>query len=319
MKKYISKYLTIIFISLFLVVSFMGTLNAAEKKLLVGVTFTSENAEYWQNLKKATLENIEKMGGDVMFLAAEDNAVIQMSQMEDFVTKKVDAIILVAVDSEAAVPSVNSAVEAGIPVIAMDRVVSKGGKVSCYVGTDNVLAGEMVAEYIAKNLNGKGNVVILNGPPEAIVARDRAKGFLLGLSKYPEIVVLSEKWSPNRRVDNMKVMEDLLVTFPKIDGVLGFCDNTSLGASDAIISAGLQNQIIIGSIDGMTEVVKLILSGGKNFPIIITVAQDPSMMAKYAALVAFEAASGNKVPTSINTWVGGITSNNAEEYLKSLK
>lgn len=315
MKSKLFKYLIIACITLFFISNIAGSVVAAEKKVLIGLAFSTLESEFWQALKNTTIESVKKLGAETTVVSADNNISKQLSQMEDLITKGVDAIILNAVDSEAIVPIVNAAAEEGIAIVLIDRAISGRANVTCYVGTDNVLAGKMAAKYIAEKLQGKGQVAILNGPPEALVARHRNEGYVSGLSEYPEIEIVTQKWGSSDRNFNMKNMEDILTAFPEIVAVMGFSDNNSLGAADAIISMGLQGKIIVGSIDGMQEVATLMLD--KDFPIIVSVAQDPNMMANYAALIAYEAAIGNRVPDSVNTWIKEITPDNAEEYLKS--
>jgi len=316
MKRILFKYLVIVCISLLFISSIAGTLAAAEKKVLIGLSFSSLEEDFWQTLKNVTIENVEKYGGETTVVSADNDVARQMSQMEDLIVQGVDAIIVVAVDADAIVPVVNFADEKGIPVIAINRPISPAAKVTCYVGTDNILAGKIAAKYIAEKLNGKGKVAILNGPPEALVARQRNEGYVTGLKEYPGIEIVAQRWGLGQRGSNMNNMEDILTAFPDVAAVFGFSDNTSLGASDAITSRGLRGKILIGSIDGEEEATRLMVAE-KDFPIKISIAQDPWMMAKYSALIAYEAAIGNKVPVSINTWIKAITPDNAEEYLKT--
>jgi len=314
-KRKVFKYLIIACISLLLFSSIVGTLVAAEKKVLIGLAFATLESDFWQSLKNVTIENAEKLGAETTVVSADHDIARQMAQMEDLIAKGVNAIILNAVDADAIVPIVNAAAEKGIAVITIDRAISDKANFTCYVGTDNILAGKIAAKYVAEKLGGKGKVVVLNGPPEALVSRHRNEGYVSGLSEYPGIEIVAQKWGSADRSINMNNMEDILTTFPDVVAVFGFSDGNSLGAADAIISRGLQNKILIGSIDGMQEVAKLML--GKDFPIIISIAQDPRQMAKYAALVAYEAAIGNRVPASINTWIKAVIPDNAEEYLNS--
>ncbi len=115
----------------------------------------------------------------------------------------------------------------------------------------------------------------------------------------------------------MTNMEDILTRFKSVDAVLCFSDFNALGASDAIIARGKQKNIIIGSIDGLQETAELMKDG--KTPIVVTVAQDPGMMARYAAQVAVEAATGKRVPITVSTWIANITKDNASEYLESFQ
>lgn len=294
-----------------------SALGAPKGKVVIGIAFSTLESEFWQSLLHTTEETAHKLGAETTAVDAANNITKQMSQLEDLIAKKVDAIVLNAVDSEAVVPIVNKAAQQGIPVITIDRAISPKARVACYVGTDNTLAGRMAATYIAEKLGGKGNVVILNGPPQTMVARHRNAGFVEGLKEYPNIKILTQKWGSSDRAVNMTNMEDILTRFPRVDAVLAFSDFNALGASDAIIARGKQKEIIIGSIDGLKETAQLMKAG--KTPIVVTVAQDPAMMARYAAQVAYEAAIGQRVPITVSTWIANITQENAAEYLESFE
>ncbi|MCL4517107.1 MAG: sugar ABC transporter substrate-binding protein [Firmicutes bacterium] len=295
----------------------VSAFGASKEKVMIGIAFSTLESEFWQSLLHTTEDTAHKLGAETTAVDAANNITKQMAQLEDLIAKKVDAIVLNAVDSEAVVPIVNKAAQQGISVVTIDRAISPKATVACYVGTDNTLAGRMAATYIAEKLGGKGNVVILNGPPQTMVARLRNAGFMEGLKEYPKIKILTQKWGSSDRAVNMTNMEDILTRFPKVDAVLTFSDFNALGASDAIIARGKQKGIIIGSIDGLKETAQLMKAG--KTPIVVTVAQDPAMMARYAARVAYEAATGERVPIAVSTWIADITPQNASEYLESFK
>jgi len=304
-----------ILVCLIVAFSFSATIGAP--KMLIGVSFATLESEFWQALLKTINDTANKLGADTTSVEAAHNIAKQISQMEDLIAKKVNAIILNAVDAEAIVPIVNKAVEKGITVVTIDRAISPNANFACYVGTDNALAGRMSAKYIAEALGGKGEVAILNGPPATLVARHRYQGFVDGLAAFPNIKIVAEKWGSSDRAVNMTLMEDIITRFPNVKAVLCFSDGNALGAADAIIARGKLGSIIVGSIDGMAEVAQLMIQG--KTPIKVSVAQDPSMMARYAAQVAYEAASGMRVPNTIATWVQNITAENAAAYLKSIQ
>ncbi len=111
--------------------------------------------------------------------------------MEDLIQQKVDVLLINPVDSDAVVNAIKEANSKNIPVITLDRSAN-GGDVICHIASDNVKGGEMAAEFIAKALHGKGNVVELEGIPGTSAARDRGKGFDEAIAKYPDIKINSK-------------------------------------------------------------------------------------------------------------------------------
>ena len=98
----------------------------------------------------------------------------QTSQIENFITKKVDIILLNAVDTKGIAAAVQQAKDAGIPVIAVDT--NAEGGVDATVTSDNYQAGKLAGEYVIEQLGGKGKIAIIDGPPVSAVT-DRIKGF----------------------------------------------------------------------------------------------------------------------------------------------
>jgi ribose transport system substrate-binding protein len=146
----------------------------------------------------------------------------QTNQMDNLISAGVDMIILGAADSKGIAPAVTRAKAAGIVVIAVD--VSAEGGVDATVMSDNKQAGKEAGQYIADKLKGKGQMVIVNGPPISSV-QDRVAGALEVLKKYPDIKILSQDQNAGGSRDGgLRVMTDLLTAFPKLDAVFAIND-----------------------------------------------------------------------------------------------
>ena len=149
--------------------------------------------------------------------------------MEDLIQQKVDAILVNPTDSDAVTPSIMKANAAGIPVLTIDRGAS-GGQVLCHVASDNVAGGVMAGEFLAKKLEGKGNVVELVGIPGTSAARDRGKGFNDAIATFKDIKVVASQAADFSRDKGLKVFENILQAQPEIAGVFAHNDEMILGA-----------------------------------------------------------------------------------------
>jgi ribose transport system substrate-binding protein len=178
---------------------------------------------------------------------------------------------------------VESANEAGIPVITVDRA-SNGGKVVCHIASDNVEGGRMAARYIAKVLNGKGKVVELVGIPGTSAARDRGKGFEEELAKYPGLQLVAKQTANFNRAEGLTVMENILEAHPDIDAVFAQNDEMALGAIEAIKAAGKLDDIIVVGFDAIPDAIEAIKKGEME----ATIAQQPYLMGQLAVTKAFE-------------------------------
>lgn len=213
----------------------------------------------------------------------------QANQIENFTAANTDIIVLNAADKSGIRPIVERAKQAGKIVIAVDTGAEGG--VDATITTNNVQAGEVSCKYIADRLKGKGNVVIVNGPPVDSVIQ-RVSGCENVLSKYPDIKILSKNQNAEGSRDGgLRVMSDLLTTFPKIDAVFAINDPSGLGAELAANQAQRKEFFIVG-VDGAPEAITAIAT--KNSLYAATATQNPRGMAQKAVQVGNDILNGKK-------------------------
>jgi ribose transport system substrate-binding protein len=234
----------------------------------------------------------------------------QVNQIENLVSAKTDLIILNAADSKSIAPAVRKAKEAGVIIVAMD--VSAEGGVDATVMSNNVLAGEQAGGFIVDRLKGKGNVIIVNGPPVSSIL-DRVKGIQSVFAKNPGIKVLSAEQNAGASRDGgYRVMSDLVQAFPKIDAIFAINDPTALGVALAAKQAQRSEFFIVG-VDGAAEVQEQLKD--KNSLIIASPAQDFPGLGSKSAEVGFDIFNGKKpenplvlIPVTL------LTRDNINEY-----
>jgi ribose transport system substrate-binding protein len=187
-----------------------------------------------------------------------DSIPEQMSQIEDVVVKKPDAIVFTPVDYKALVPGVEKINAANIPVVNItDR--SSAGKFVAFVGADDYSTGLETARYLLKSLNGKGNFIILEGVKGALTNTDRVRGFNDALKENPGAKLLASQPANYQRLQALQVMENLLQSHPQIDGVLAANDAMAMGAIEALEGANRTAKVI--GINGTKEAVDAIKAG----------------------------------------------------------
>jgi len=187
-----------------------------------------------------------------------DSIPEQMSQIEDVVVKKPDAIVFTPVDYKALVPGVEKINAANIPVVNItDR--SAAGKFVAFVGADDYNTALETARYLLKTLNGKGNFIILEGVKGALTNTDRVRGFNDALKENPGAKLLASQPGNYQRLQALQVMENLLQSHPQIDGVLAANDAMAMGAVEALEGANRTARVI--GINGTKEAVDAIKAG----------------------------------------------------------
>lgn len=229
-----------------------------EDGVQIGVALYSVQNEYTKRFADAIQEQAEQMEIEVQLYDGNYDASRQNAQVEEMIQNGVDGILIIPQDSEDCVEAVESACEAGIPIVAVNtRVHSE--KISSYVGSDDTEAGKLVAESIAEVLNGAGNIVILEGPIGQSAQQERLKGIKDVLAEYPELHVIGNKTANWSRLEAKSVMTKWLQTFDRIDAVIAENDDMALGALDAIKET--DKEIYVVGIDGSEEGIQAVEEG----------------------------------------------------------
>jgi ribose transport system substrate-binding protein len=208
--------------------------------------------EPWRVQMNADIKNAAAQHPElsVVFKDAQNDTLQQRAQVEEFVSSKVDLLIISPKEAQPLTEPVAHAVDAGIPVIVLDRAVL-GDKYTCFIGADNVKIGKAAGQWIVKRLGGKGKVVELEGLMTSIPGQDRHNGFREGIagSGIDVIFQAEMKWlEPDARQE----MESALSRFDKIDLVFAHNDPGAHGAYLAAKAAGRDNIIFVG-IDALPQ------------------------------------------------------------------
>jgi len=208
-----------------------------------------------------------------------DSIPEQMSQVEDVIVKKPDAIVFTPVDYKALIPGVEKMNAAGIPVINVTDHMA-GGTIVSFVGIDDYKVGRATAEALMKALGGKGNVVIIEGVKGSLSNQDRTRGLTDVTKSYPNVKLLATQAGNFQRLNALQVMENLMQSFPQIDGVMAANDAMAIGAIEALDAAN-RKAIVVG-INGTKEAVDAVKAG----KLLASGQADPFMQGCLATMMA---------------------------------
>ncbi|MCL6520421.1 MAG: substrate-binding domain-containing protein [Armatimonadetes bacterium] len=272
----------------------------SKKQFRVGVTLLTKSHPFYQELEAAMRETAEKEGIELNIQSAEFKMDDQQAQIEDFITQQVDAIVVCPVDSDTIGGAIQRANEAKIPVFTAD-IKANEGDVVCHIASDNVAGGRLAGEYMAKLLKGKGKIIIIDHP-KVMSVRDRTKGFVEAISKYPSIKIIDRPPGDGERTTSMNVMENMLQRHPDLDGVFAINDSTALGALAAIRQAK-RNDIVIVGYDGDPEARDEIL---RDSPLKADAVQHPRKIGEMTIKMVAKYLRGEKVPKVVPIEVGLI-------------
>ncbi len=256
----------------------------------IGASLLTQQHPFYNELAKAITAEAKAKNVSVEISIANQDLNKQLADIEDFIVKGVDVIIMSPVDSKGALAAVARAEAAGIKVITVDVPV-EGAKVASYIGTDNYAGGVKAGELMAEQLGGKGEVAIIDYPLVQSVV-NRVNGFKEAIAKHPDIKIVSIQTGITR-AEALAVAQNMLQANPDIAGIFGFGDDAALAAAVAVKSSGLTGKVKVIGFDGMPEAIKAV-DADPDFVGVIQ--QFPDQMGKLAVETAIKLKAGEEVP-----------------------
>jgi ribose transport system substrate-binding protein len=290
---------------------------AEEKKVNLGVSVPAAThgwtggVVFWANQAKKELEKANP--GLKVTIKTASSPAEQANQLQDLLTAtKIDTLVVLPFESASLTKPVAQLKNKGVYVTVVDRGLTDTSAQDAYVAGDNKAFGTVSGEYLAKALNGKGNVVVLRGIPTAI-DNERVEGFESVMKNYPDIKILDAKHGNWNRDDAFKVMQDYLTRFKEIDAVWASDDDMAVGVLKAIEQAKRDDiKIVLGGA-GAKGMIKAVMDGS-NPLIQADVTYSPKMIYEAVKLTAEARLKGEKVPETYIIPSVLVTKDNAKEY-----
>ena len=237
----------------------------------------------------------------------------QANQLQDLVTAtKIDALVILPFESAALTRPVQQVKAKGVYVTVVDRGLTDTSGQDAYVSGDNTAFGKVPAEYLAKFLNGKGNIVALRGIPTTI-DNERMDAFNAVIKQHPDIKLLDAKHGNWNRDDAFKVMQDFLTRFKAIDAVWAADDDMAFGVLKAIEQAKRKDIKIVFGGAGAKTMVKTLMDGS-NPLIQANVSYSPKFIYDAIKMTALARQKGEKLPASTIVPSVLITKQNAKDF-----
>ncbi|WP_181555535.1 ribose ABC transporter substrate-binding protein RbsB [Thermaerobacillus caldiproteolyticus] len=264
-----------------------GTKKDGDMK--IGLSISTLNNPFFVTLKEGAEKAAKEENVQLIVVDAQNDSAKQINDIEDLIQQGVDLILVNPTDSSAITSAVESANNANIPVITVDRSAD-GGKVVTHIASDNVTGGKMAGEFLIEKLKDGGNVVELEGIPGSSAARERGEGFHQVIDKTSNIKVVAKQAADFDRAKGLSVMENILQSHSDIKAVFAHNDEMALGALEALEARGMKDVIVVG-FDATEDAVKAVKDG----KMAATVAQKPELIGESAVKTALKVLKGEKV------------------------
>ena len=246
-----------------------GANSSGGKKLTVGFAQVGAESDWRVAESKSIKDEASKRGIDLKFSDAQGKQENQFKAIRSFIAQGVDGIILAPKVETGWEQVLKEARDAKIPVVLVDRGIDVKDEslFTTLIASDFVAEGNMAAEWLAKKVNGKANIIELEGTPGSAPANDRKKGFAEGIKAHPEMKIIAAQSADFETGKGKEVMETLLQQHGAgVNAVYAHNDNMALGAIEAIKAAGKKpgTDIVIVSIDGVKSAFEAMVKGELN-------------------------------------------------------
>ncbi|HZJ99146.1 MAG TPA: substrate-binding domain-containing protein [Tissierellaceae bacterium] len=239
-----------------------GGNNDGGKK--IGYAINNMNDTQQTYVVEATKEEATKLGYSFDIQDAQEDVIKQQDQVNAMIEQGVDAIIVVPVDTSAMEPITDAAIEAGIPLVYVNRNPFGDGDVPegiYYSGSQEIVAGQFQGEYLVDIMGEEGGVAILMGILSNEGAVKRTEGNKEVLGEYPGIKVLAEETANWQKDQALNITENWLTAYgDELNAILSNNDEMALGALNALEANGREDVLVIG-LDAIPDAIKAVEDG----------------------------------------------------------
>ncbi|MGM7719742.1 substrate-binding domain-containing protein [Metabacillus sp. Hm71] len=304
------KALSIYLISVLIIGLLTGCAGSAEtnsqegsekESIKIGASILTQSHPFYVAIKESIEAEAKNQNVELDVSVADQDLNRQISAIEDFINRGVDAIIITPVDSDGVKGAIMKAKEANIPVVTVD-IKANGVEVDSHIATDNYSGGMIAAEAMAKNLDEKGEIGLITYP-EIQSVNDRIEGFKKIADTYPNLKIVTELPGRNRE-EAKTASEDMLTSHPNLNGIFGFGDDMAIAATTAVAEKG-SDAIVVG-FDGLEEARKSVDEDNAFKAVVV---QFPDKMGAEGVINAVRLAKGEtvekEVPITPGLYVNG--------------
>ena len=276
----------------------------------------------WQGYAEGARDAAEDLGVqlDVRDVPTEDDIEGQLNLALSMVNQDYDAIVAASITNSNLIPAIAAANEKGIPWIVVsedqdqDILDQNNAYVTAKVRLSFYLEGVTIGNYVAEQLNGEGQVGIVEGMAGTSATRDRVQGIKDAFEEYPDIEIVASQPGDWDRELAREVTAVMLEANPDIDAIIANNDTMALGALVAVEQAGKQDEVIVTGDDGINDAYESIKDGGLDATVDGVVWQ----IAYYSVHAAVKAVAENKdTLESMELYPNLVTIDNVDETIST--
>jgi ABC-type sugar transport system substrate-binding protein len=278
----------------------------------MAIVISTLNNPWFVFLAETAAAKAKSLGYEARIFDSQNNTALERDHFENIIVAGYDAILFNSTDADGSVANVMQAKEVGIPVFCMDREINSLSAATSQILSDSYSGAVAIGKHFTRSLDREGAYVEILGLVGDNNTWARSKGFHSVVDNYPGFRMVAQQAADFDRNKALEVMESILQAHPDIKGVFCGNDAMAMGAYQALVSAGLQEKVMVFGFDGAEDVVKAIAEG----KVAATGMQFPKVMAETAAEFADEYVKGRRdFPQKIPVAVELVTGSNIRDYI----
>jgi D-xylose transport system substrate-binding protein len=269
---------------------------SGKKPVVIGFSMGTTREERWFKDRDLFVQKANELGAEVLVTLSDYDVEKQIYQIENLVSQGVSVIVVIPSDSEKIQPAVEKANQAGVKVIAYDRLI-KNSDVDLYISFDNVKVGELEAQSVLSVVDN-GDFAYIGGSPtdnNAYLLKEGTMNILLPKIQNGDIKLVIDKFMPDwKQEEAYKTMKDYLNSGKSVDAVVAANDGTASGVIQALKEKNLDGKIPVSGQDAELSATQRIVAGTQTS----TVYKPISSLAYKAAEIAVAMANGREPETT---------------------
>lgn len=272
---------------------------AATDETYVAIVSKGFQHQFWQAVQKGAEDTANSLGVTYTYEGPENESQVdkQMEQLEAALAKNPSAICFAALDSQAAVPLLQRAADAGIPIIAFDSGVDSDIPITT-AATDSVASAALAADKMAELIGGSGKVAVVAHDQTSKTGVDRVKGFVDQMAAaYPDIEIVDIQYGGGDQLKSTDITKAIIAAHPDIKGIFGANEGSAIGVLNGVKESGNVGKIVIIGYDSGKAQKDAIIAGEMAGAI----TQDPIGIGTKCVEAAVAAKNGETVPIFIDT------------------
>ena len=274
------------------------TLSHAQDTIYIPLISKGFQHQFWQAVKQGADQAAEEFGVEVTFEGPDTEAQVdrQIDMLAAALAKSPNAIGFAALDSQAAIPMLRKANEAGIPIVAFDSGVDSDIPVTTAT-TDNVAAAALAADKMAEFIGEEGQVAVIAHDQTSSTGVNRRDGFVNRMAEaYPDIEVVTIQYGAGDQLQSTEIAKSILTANPELKGIFGTNEGSAIGVVNGVRESGAKDIVVIGFDSGAAqkEAVRSGLMAG-------AITQNPIGIGYETVKAAVQTLNGESVPEIIDT------------------